>query len=175
MISWAYIAGFVDCDGWITNTRGKAWAVGLTQSSVNLEHMSLISKFFDDNDINHTLVERTSNTIIRGDKRQSQMINIMIKHQASLKVLMKKLIPHLLIKKDKAIGCLGWVEDRLDKRGVGKKVKQIQDTNKYWTDGEVERLNLLKRSGYGTRAIAFELSRSMNSISQKLHKMKGKG
>jgi len=42
MITWAYLAGFIDGDGWITvrknkNCKTKKYVVGLTQSSKEKE------------------------------------------------------------------------------------------------------------------------------------------
>ena len=47
MITWAYVAGFLDGDGWITGSKNKncstiRFAVGLTQKSTAKKEMYLL-------------------------------------------------------------------------------------------------------------------------------------
>jgi hypothetical protein len=172
MINWAYIAGFLDGDGWITvsknkNANTKRYTVGLTQSKKRNEAMIKIYKFIQRHRINATFFERTVNTII---KANYPMINIHIKEQKSLIKILKFLIPFLLIKKKLAIEAFNYTKERIIKRDNG--YIYTQKKKKYWRLKEIKKLIILKKQGYGDKSIAKILKRNSDSISHKLYRIR---
>jgi len=169
-ITWAYIAGFIDCDGWVTFS--KKYVIGLTQSNIFRKEMELISNFLNDNGVSNSLIERNTMTMIRGVESQKKMINIMIFKQESLILLCENVLPFSLIKKDKIINCLKWCEKRAFERCIGIDIKNKQPTNIYWKDDEINDLIEMVNLKYSYKRMAYKLNRSIDSISAKLERLK---
>jgi len=174
MISWAYLAGFLDGDGWITSSKNKncttrRYLVGFTQKRTECRYMLEMHHFLQANGIRSTVLKRVSKTPLV--PRRVRMIDIHVREQESIVRLLEQLTPHLLIKKEKAMGCIGYLKDRLDKRGalVGP-VKQ-QETNVYWSQAQIQELLQLHAEGHGNRSIASKLNRSMDSVAHKLYRL----
>ncbi len=94
----------------------------------------------------------------------------MVKEQASVVFLLGRLAPHLLIKKQIALDALVYTKDRLRKRGYGLVMPEI-GKKRGWSKREEIKLLVLRREGFGARAIAHDLKRSMDSVYQKSHKL----
>ena len=169
MVTWSYIAGFIDCDGWVTKSNER-YGIGLTQVDKFEEEMKLISSFLIKNKINHVIKKRISNSMIRGKKSKTNMINIFIGEQQSLKNLCIKIKPYSLIKKDKVQKCLDFCSERLNKRGITYDFKSNKKRN-YWSSNEIKILKELHSKGYSNKAIAIELNRNKDSVSHKLYRL----
>jgi len=169
-ITWPYIAGFVDCDGWVTFST--KYLIGLTQSSNYIKEMEAISNFLNDNNISNSLTIRDSVSMIRGIKSKKKMVNVMVFKQSSLILLCEKILPYSLIKKDKIINCLDWCEKRKFDRCLDIKNIDKQPTNIYWKDDEIVKLIEMVELKYAYKRIAYELNRSVDSISSKISKLK---
>lgn len=173
MINWAYLAGFLDGDGWITSSKNKhcstiRFYVGLTQKSTSKEEMYEILNYLLTNGINANLYYRC----VRGSiDKDTEMINIYIGGMSSILILLNHLLPFLLFKKKKAEDCIKYLSDRKLKQGkwiVGN------NTKKYWTPDELKILSMKLSDGFRPSAIANILGRSSQSVSQKLSKMRKK-
>lgn len=173
MITWAYIAGFLDGDGWITvsdnkNATTQRWTIGFTQSYKKHEFMQILFEFLINNGIKCDIRER----IVMGSiHKETKMINIMITTQEAVSLLSKKLIPFLVMKKTLAIQALAYTKNRLKKRGFGLKNK-FQNTNRYWKNEEDIKLNKLNKDGFFNLAIANELNRSVDSVAHRLYRLR---
>lgn len=177
MITWAYLAGFIDGDGWITvsknkNCKTKRYLVGLTQSSRERDKIELINKFLNDNEIKTGFIDRisTTNILQKNGSYCCPMVNIHIKEQRSVVVLLEFLYPFLLIKKDKAKEAIDYTKDRLLKRGDPKN-KILQIKRKYWKESQIKELIYLVGLGFSNQVISEKLNRSINSIGHKLYRL----
>lgn len=173
-MSWSYLAGFLDGDGWITCSQsGKKnlrYIIGFTQKSSNEWFMKEICNFLENEEVTYTYSTRT--VISPKVPTPVKMINIIITTQHSVKKAAHRLLPHLVLKKVKAEECLLYVSERLDKRGNGVNVLKKQTTNFYWKEEEVNKLLKLHKEGHGNISIASKLGRSVNSIAQYLRRLK---
>jgi len=172
VVNWAYLAGFIDCDGWVTQSNGR-YVIGLTQSRIFLDQMKQISEFLTENRVFHSFIERDTVTMIRGEESTAKMCNIHIKAQEALRIVCEAILPYSLIKKDKIESCLAYAKERLAKRGVGIELPAKQLEKRKWNRLELEILADMRIKGYGHRYIAHKLGRSVNSVSRKFHKLNG--
>ena len=168
MITWSYIAGFIDCDGWITcskqkNCRTKKCVIGLTQSIKRENGMKQIYSFLNNNGIRVIWIIRKKNW-----KSDIKMINIMVTHQKSLVIILNKVIPYLLFKREKAEDCLKYVLDRIKKHGYVD-IKESPNNRKKWNNNEIKTLIQMVNEGYSNPNIAITLGRTKNSIGKKLN------
>jgi len=173
-VSWAYLAGFLDGDGWITssknrNSKTRRFVIGFTQKSTHAVFMQKICAFLDAQDVRYTYKTR----IVRSPRVPTsvEMVNIHIKEQVSVVKAVTELHPHLVLKKDKALACLTYTTDRLVLRGHFSDPPLVQDKRKYWTTREIETLHDMHTQGHGNRSIAGKLSRSADSVSHKLYRL----
>lgn len=175
MISWPYLAGFLDGDGWITasknkNCSTKRYTVAFTQSATTHEQMKAIREFIQMDGIRVGWVNRLS--VTPSAPLPVPMINLMVKKQASVVQLLEHLLPHLLIKRGVAEEALTYTKTRLHQRGYGL-IVPINNQRRPWTEKEeAQLLKLWDEGNLRTRAIAFELNRTMHSVSQKLAKLR---
>lgn len=171
MITWQYLAGFLDGDGWITislRRRYPAPTIGFTQHSRERARMIEIAEFLQSNDVMSSVRDRR---VMGSIKKETIMTNVMIREQRSVALLLENTIPYLLFKKDKASECLKFLKDKIAKRGIeGTDCPRF--TNHYWTPFEIEELLRLQHEGYSNRAIAQLLERSYDSIGHKLYRLK---
>lgn len=172
-INWAYIAGFLDGDGWITFSKNKHcdtyyYVVGFTQIATRIDFMREIYKFLQENKVNATFIERDSKNNI-DPKGYTKMINIHIKEIRSLIFVLKNILPFILLKRDKAENCLKYLLEKESKRCYGV---QKPSGYKSWTKSEIKRLITMHNNGFNHNVIAKSLYRSTNSISQKFDKLK---
>lgn len=123
--------------------------------------------FLVNNGIKAPMIERTVSNPI---KENCEMVNLHIKEQKSVVILLENIIPYLLIKKDLAIEALKYTKERLEKCRCDL-VKHSQEKKKYWESDEIEILINMQNDGYSNNAIANKLNRSKNSVSQKLKKL----
>lgn len=172
MITWQYLAGFLDGDGWITGSKVKgcstrSYTVGFTQSAAVKEFREIYN-FLKSNGLSVSWNERW----VRSEKvpKPVLMANISLKEQESVVELLSKLIPHLLIKKKIAQEALSYYKQRLDKRGVGLEVVSSKAKSS-WKRREVSLLQRMKQEGYSTRAICNELGRTFDSVNRKWHQL----
>lgn len=172
MITWEYLAGFLDGDGWITfsmnkNCSTRRYAIGFTQANREKRSMKRILNFLIQNGINAKMKPR----VVEGSiKKKTKMLNIIVREQVSMVRLLEKVAQHLLFKRKKALEGLKYLKDRIDKRGVGLEV-HVQKTKRYWKIEEDKNLLILHRRRYSSRAIAFRLSRSIDSVSHRLYRL----
>ncbi len=173
MITWAYIAGFLDGDGWITVSQNKnattqRWTIGFTQSYKKHEFMQTLFEFLMNNGINCDIKER----IVMGSiHKETRMINIMIRTQEAVFLLSKKLIPFLVMKKTLAIHAMTYTKNRMKKRGFGLTNKK-QKKRIYWKESDDNKLKNLINNGFSNLAIANELNRSIDSVGHRLYRIK---
>lgn len=171
MITWQYIAGFLDGDGWITMSARKPYpapTIGFTQHSRTRVYMMEIAEFLQFNNVIASVRDRR---VMGSINKETIMINVMVREQRSVALLLENIIPYLLFKRDKAEECLKFVRDRIAKRGI-EGADCLQSTNHYWKPSEIEELLRLQSEGYSNRAIAKLLNRSTDSISHKLNRLK---
>ena len=105
VVHWAYIAGFLDGDGWITGSKNKncltmSWVIGFTQVDRKHIFMKNLQTFFINNRIKANLTTRKTYGSI---KKETKMINVTIKEQKSIVILLNKIITFLIMKKDLTI------------------------------------------------------------------------
>ncbi len=101
------------------------------------------------------------------------MVNLTMHNQASVCVFLENVIPHLLIKRDKAIECLEYLKDRKDKRGDDVIAIQRQG-NRAWNDSEIVMMIGLFEQGYSNKVIGQRLNRTTISVGKKLYKLQKK-
>jgi hypothetical protein len=172
-VTWEYFAGFLDGDGWITGSRNRncrtiKYTVGVTQLLSQKPAMMMLAQFLEAQGVAVQIVERISEGIL---KTKTPMIDIRICEQASLVFILQKIIPHLLMKRDKAEACLRDLQIRREHRAVDVECRAAQPTNVYWTQHDIDSLLALHDAGFGNRAIAARLERSVDSVSKKLHRL----
>ena len=174
IFSWAYLAGFLDGDGWISfsknkNCATKRYMVGFTQKATEWRYIAKIYRFLKSKGIRATLIRRTVKSPMV--PRRVNMINIHVREQESIVKFVEQLIPFLFIKKKRAEDCLLYLRDRLDKRGVHVAPVAQQITNIYWTPEDIQKLRELQVAGHWNKSIAAKLNRSVDSVSHKLYRM----
>jgi hypothetical protein len=171
-MTWAYLAGFLDGDGWITSSasgiRTRRYTIGLTQKETALPFMQDIAAFLDEHGVAYQWVRRS--VVSPRVSTPVMMVDIRVSQQSSVVKLATQLLPHLRLKRAMAAECLDSVTRRLDQRGVGVLHHVFQPAA--WTYDEVCRLRDLHASGNGNRSIASKLGRSVDSVSHKLYRLR---
>jgi hypothetical protein len=168
-ITWAYIAGFLDGDGWICITKDKDLKIkncmiGFTQKSTEEKYMKKIFDFLQQNGINSIFFKRI--VINKLVPKKVEMINIYVKKQESVVKLLENILPFILIKKEKANEAYLHASKRLKLRGHGS-ILPTNCAKRFWKKEEIEMLKSMKAEGYNRTAIAVKLNRSIDSITRK--------
>ena len=151
------------------NCATRSYVVGFTQEQKHEDSMLLMLDFLRTQGVRASFVQRVSR--VRKDQREVPMVDIQVREQASIVLLLEGILPHLVIKKKLASEALGYVEDRLFKRGHGVQVVAAQPKDKIWTAEELDKVVALRRAGHSTRSIAGALGRSMDSVAHKLSRL----
>lgn len=173
---WSYFAGCIDCDGWVTISKHKTkndlevahrYVVGLTQHINCREGMMTIHADLVSRGISCTLVDRDSNTV-----HKTPMLNIHIKQRDSIIKCLNGIIPHLRFKKEKAIEALNYTVERMIKNPRSfDLLNSSTGLKRYWTNEETQKVQNLFDRGFNKIYIANALSRSYNSVLQKMQRM----
>ena len=84
MISWEYLAGFLDGDGWITSSKNKncrtiRYTIGFTQKATCESQMKMICKFLNEREICASIRHRFSKT--PSAPTPVEMVNVIISKQ----------------------------------------------------------------------------------------------
>lgn len=173
--SWAYVAGFLDGDGWITSSankhaRTRRYTVGFTQRATSAVFMEGLVQFLLDEGVACGTLRRivTSPRI----PEPVEMMDIRVSKQEDVALMVRRMLPHLVLKQALAMECLAYVDDRLAKRGAFLPATGRQVTRVYWRTAELSTLTDLHQQGYGSRAIAARLGRSENSVIHKLFRLR---
>lgn len=176
-MTWPYIAGCIDCDGWITfYNRKKAkyikktYTIGIIQSSKRYDKMKIISDWLRSQNIQHSFITRTTKTNLSAI---SEMVNIHVKEQKSLIRLIKNILPYLLFKKEKAIELQTYLRLLKNIRLCDNEIKLRQmPKRRYWNKQECIKATSLRKQGHNNVSIANLLNRSVHSVSAKFHRAK---
>ena len=182
---WGYLAGFVDCDGCITKSSKKefqyapySYSVILTQHILFSSAMKKIQAFLNEEGIGSYFITRKSNSSFG----PCEMINLTIKKQDCLIKLLEKIIPYLLIKKDKAEIALSYLKSLDLKKKEHQEAKKLErgtpfkvDRHRKWTEEEIENLISFYLEGKSNTAMSWLLRRNPHSISQKLKRLRDAG
>lgn len=181
MITWSYIAGFLDADGWITcsnyksktgkKTKNIIYLAGITQLDKRAIFMNEIFEFIKNEGINCKWNRRKQGFNKNNIKSTGKMINITIKEHESLIKFLSNIKDYLLIKKEKATEALTYLNDKRKIKILEKNYKVQERKQKYWKQKEIEILLDLHSLGYSNKAIAVCLNRNWNSIAHKLHRL----
>jgi hypothetical protein len=174
-VTWAYIAGFLDGDGWITRYKPKQGCIritcGFTQSVRRREGMEVIQMFLKDQGVSAPLIVRS-----KGWKSDVMMVNILISARASVIITLENVLPYLILKRDLALESLELAR-RLQQEQLHKRPRRAEvnlpmpQCRRLWTAEEVELLKTYYATGYNIAAIAVRLYRSCNAVSNKWHRL----
>jgi hypothetical protein len=168
MITWGYIAGFLDGDGWITKTLSKrgrpTYLAGLTQNETCKQFMVEIHKFLVYNKINAKILLRNKYNC----KSKLKMVNITVKEQKSLVKFLTKIKPFLLIKKDVCNEALQYLKDRIC---VRKLTAKCSVDKRKWTTSEYEILKKLVEKNCSNIEISHELNRGTQAVANKISRL----
>ena len=180
MVSWAYIAGFLDGDGWIgkTNSVSKrckkniVYTIGMTQVLSKEKEMKEIYDFVESSNIRIKWNTRKQHVSSRGD---GYMINLTIKHQESVIKFLNNIKKHLIIKKMLAIECINYLKQKVILRKEDEEMRKEliprQSTNLYWTQEEVISLKEMLLQERSNIYIASKFGRSVNSVGHKIYRL----
>lgn len=167
-VTWPYIAGFIDCDGWITWHKPKHSRIrvtcGLTQSVTRMDGMKAIQRYLENQGVSAPLMIRNKSW-----KSDIKMVNIRISARASVIKLLENILPYIILKRDLAYEALEITrrleEERLRKRPRRDEIEVITAKSKMpWTEEEVELLRTYTADGYNLAAIAAKLQRSCGAV-----------
>lgn len=170
---WSYLAGCVDCDGWISKvgrqvdgvmTRNYTVVVGITQHVKCRKGMERIAEFLRGEGVTLTLTDRDSNT-----HHHTPMLNITVKANSSARRFLEGIEKYMLFKGDLARECLEHLKDKAERLMlVGEQtVKPGEKKRRYWTTEEVDQACTLHSLGHNFVSIADKLGRSVNSVAKK--------
>lgn len=139
-MNWAYIAGFLDGDGWITFSKNKncktyTCVVGFTQVATRVDFMRDLYTFLKNNDINGTFIERDSKNNI-DPKGYTKMVNIHIKEIKSVILILENMLPFLMIKKEKAKDAIKYLKTKQLKSSCEN---QLAVGYKDWNNCEIKK------------------------------------
>lgn len=184
-ITWAYIAGFLDGDGWISHSEWKGktknrygnkniiYNIGLTQLATCKKEMKMIYDFLCFHNINAFYIERKQKGTIKGT---ADMINIQIKEHESVVKFLNKIKRFLLIKKIIAEQCLSYIKSKISKRRMINRQKnsilEKQNAKKKWSDKEIKILKAMLENNDSNITIAYVLGRSVDSVAKKINRLK---
>lgn len=173
-ITWPYIAGFIDCDGWISHYKSQGRTrigCGLTQSVERREGMEAIRDFLESQGVSTPFNVRDKSW-----KSDIKMINIIVSARASVIILLENVVPYLVLKRDiaqEALEVARWLErDRLHRRPRQNEI-EVQATRSRlpWTDAEIERLKFYTAAGYNVAATAAMLKRTSYAVAAQRHRL----
>lgn len=170
---WAYLAGCVDCDGWISKagrktdsvlTRNYAVVVGITQHVKCKEGMNKIAEFMKSQGLSLTFTDRDSNT-----HHHTPMINITTKRNSSSLKFLERIEKYMLFKGDLARECIAHLKDKSERLMlVGDHTVKAGAKKRYWSEEELSLAQQLSMDGHNFVSIADKLGRSQQSVAQKL-------
>ena len=191
MITWGYVAGCVDCDGWITfsfyNTKflksERTYTIGITQHIKHEKGMKKISSFLKKHGINHSLIHRRvpwkytnkSEGVVYDNKMktgQVHMVDIRVRERKSSILLLSKIKNYMAFKKKLAEEAILHISDRERRWRKSKDLEKTFRKKRYWEEDETARLKKLVEEGYNNVAIALLLNRSRDSVSHKIYRLR---
>lgn len=164
---YAYLAGCVDCDGWISEKGKNGYLVGLTQHIQLWDDMVSIQSDLINDGINARLYERTSRTGLGN----TLMCNLIVQKTTDLLILLPRIIPYLRFKKQKAIDAYVSLCKHSDLNANESDNNMKGSKRKYWNQKEIEELIRLHSEGYNNPAIGIKMNRSTDSVSHKLYRL----
>lgn len=169
MITWGYIAGFIDGDGWISSsitnerTGNIRYQVGLTQSVRREPRMFDIADFLRSRGIACSFIKRRKNW-----KSKLGMINVVINRKSSVVELLTKIRPYLLLKKELANDALIYLKEKARRRAV----LPCRSLNaKKWTLRDLLNLRDYVSSDWTNAMISNKMGRGTNSIALKISRL----
>lgn len=172
---WGYLAGCVDCDGWISKSQYRRkngelsvnyrYVVGITQHVKCREGMEYIRDFLVAHGVNVTLTDRDSNT-----HHHTPMLNITVKQIESFIIFIENIIPRMTFKKQIAIEALEFTKLKRSKR-LTKESDIIQNKKRYWKEDEIKIMLDMKAEGYNNISIGNVLDRSSQSVAQQMKRL----
>lgn len=109
-VNWAYLAGFTDADGFVVAQRGKAYIaaarIGWTQMRSARWQLEEIQAFLNSEDVFSYLGDEL-------DKRHGRWSSrLRVSQEASSRIVLTNLIPHLVLKRAIAIEVLRQLDER---------------------------------------------------------------
>lgn len=174
-VTWPYIAGFIDCDGWISHYQPQAGRTrivcGLTQSVERREGMEAIRVFLESNGISAPFNVRKKSW-----KSDIRMITIAVSARSSVITLLENILPYLVLKRDLGHEALQLAR-RLERTRLCKKPREdeIESTptrsRRIWTTEEIELLKTYTAAGYNVPAIAAKLKRTAYAVAAQRHRL----
>lgn len=172
-MNWAYLAGFLDGDGWITVSKNKnckttSTTIGFTQLYTRKKCMIKIYKFLIKNKIKCNIYDRKAPSNIHSNGF-ANMTNIHIREISSQIKFLSETIPFLVIKIDKAKKCYKYLTNKEEKRSA---TVQPPAGYKKWNKKEIKTLIQMKNNNFTYNNIAKKLNRSSRSIISKYIKTK---
>lgn len=169
---WSYLAGCVDCDGWISKTgrkvegvrtRNYSVVVGITQHVKCKVGMETIAEFMRGQGLTLTFTDRDSNT-----HHHTPMINITTKKNSSSLKFLEKIEKYMLFKGDLARECIAHLKDKSERLAlIGEHTVKAGTKKRYWSESEVMQARELYDAGHNFVSIADKLGRSHQSVTQK--------
>ena len=168
-VTWPYIAGFIDCDGWITWSQPKQGRIrvscGITQSVTRLDGMKVIQKYLEDQGVRSPLMIREKSW-----KSEIKMVNVLVSARTSVIKLLENVLPYIILKHSLAHQALEIArrveEERLRKRPRRNEIQVTAAKSKMpWTEEDVALLKAYTAAGYNAAAIAAKLQRSCGAVS----------
>lgn len=173
---WAYIAGCVDCDGWISKIgkngdgsikRNYGVVVGITQHVNCREGMETIAAFLRSQGLSVIFTDRDSNT-----HHHTPMINIVVKANASSLKFLMEIEKYMLFKHKLAKECIIHLLDKQQRlKKVAETISLSGTKRRYWKDTELQEALDLRGKGYNHVAIAEKLGRTSQSVAQKFQRV----
>lgn len=135
MVDWSYVAGFLDADGYITfqmnGLKIAAVRVGFTQNVNGISAITEIRNKLNSACIDSSLSFENSETVCR----------LRISQEQSVRLLLEQIIPHLIIKRDKAIEGI----NLLDQRKISTN-RHRSDSSHLEDDSLLQQLGLLENT-----------------------------
>lgn len=109
-MKWSYVAGFVDGEGCFSvGSHGKQMSLTMAQRSDRAAVLDLIAAKLDYYNISYSWYEGINNT-------GCKYTNLVISKQSSLKKIVLKLMPHLVVKRSDAEAALEWLKSKDEAR-----------------------------------------------------------
>jgi len=121
-MSWEYIAGFFDGEGCIYRATKKGKVLNhyrLTITQVNTEVLYTIKQFLQDNNIVSRIHERQH---LQSPRCRTTTMLVIDNYQNTLPFL-NNILPHLIVKKDKAMEAISVLDDSTKWNGRDKTMR----------------------------------------------------
>lgn len=170
MITWSYIAGFLDGDGWICKYHLKSgrpvYVAGMTQVESQKIEMGKIHEFLTLQGVHSAFTSRKKNNW----KSSLKMVNVVVKEQKSLLQFLLKIQKHLLIKRESSNEAIHYLKRRLKTRQL--KSCQSQQTKVNWSKAEHNKLERYVILGMSNIEISHKLNRSTQSVATQISRLK---